>query len=193
MRGVSALVEDYEIHRLSIDDYHRMVASGGFAEDTHVELIDGYIVDMSPRSPQHENAIRWLIRWMFGHLDREACDLMVNGSLTIGNSEPEPDVAILRRTPPTDSHPSEALLVIEVAVSSKDRDLRTKPRVYAPAVEEYWVIDLERRVAVVHRSPGADGYAEVAVVAGDAAVEARAVDVGRVPLVELFAYAFAER
>jgi hypothetical protein len=29
------------LHQLSIEEYHRIVACGGFAQDTRVELIDG--------------------------------------------------------------------------------------------------------------------------------------------------------
>lgn len=181
-----------EIHRLSIAEYHQMVHSGLLDEDTRVELIDGLVVDMSPRSPQHENALRWLITWMFGHLDIARYELMITGSLTLGNSEPEPDVAVLQRTPPTHEHPSHALLVIEVAVSSRDRDLRTKPTIYAPHVDEYWVVDLERRCVVLHRRAAGGVYGEVTIAPRGETLAAEAVDLGELASDELFAAAFGE-
>jgi Uma2 family endonuclease len=190
---VSALVEPHEIHRLSIEEYHQLIDSGGLDESTRVELIDGLVVDMSPRSPQHENAIQWLIRWLVAHLDHSRFDFRIAGSLTLGRSEPEPDVAVLKRTPPARAHPSHALLVIEVAVSSRDRDLRTKPVVYAPYVEEYWVVDLQRAAVVAHRDPGAGEYREVAIVPRGETLVPRAVPIAPLASDELFAYAFAER
>lgn len=189
---MSALVQPSEIHRVSIDEYHQMIESGGLAEDTRVELIDGWVVDMSPRSPEHENAIRWLIRWMVQNLDVSRYDLMVTGSLTLGNSEPEPDVAVIDRAPPTLAHPSSALLVIEVALTSRDRDLRTKPTVYGPYVTEYWVVDLERRGVVVHRNPVDGAYRDVTVVPRGDTVAPTSLALAGLDTDELFAAAFAE-
>jgi len=188
---VAIAVSPAELHRLSIEEYHQLVASGGFDEGSRIELIDGLLVDMSPRSPQHEIAIRWLIDWMFDHLDRSKYQLMITGSLTIGTSEPEPDVAVIDRPAPAGEHPKRARLVIEVAVSSRDRDLLTKPRIYATAVDEYWVVDLERRCVVVHRDPGADGYASVVSVPSGEPVQARSIDLGVLAPGELFAAALA--
>jgi len=98
---VSVPVQRSEVHRLSIEEYHQLVESGGLDEGTRVELID---------------------------------------------------LAVFERTDPAMTHPSAALLVIEVAVSSRDPDLRLKPAVYAGAVTEYWVVDLERSCVVVHRN-----------------------------------------
>ena len=190
---MSVLVQPSEIHRVSIEEYHQLVASGGLSEDARVELIDGLVVDMSPRSPQHENALEWLITWMFGHLDIARYALRVTGSMTVGASEPEPDVAVLERTPPELAHPSHALLVIEVALSSRDRDLRTKPTVYAPYVEEYWVVDLERACVVVHRDPADGAYRDVAVAPRGEVLRPRALELGELATDELFAAAFAER
>ena len=177
-----------ELHRLSIDDF----GSGGLDDDSRVELIDGLLVDMSPKTPRHENAISWLIDWLIGHLDLSEYQLRITAPLTIGTSEPEPDVAVIDRRAPIDEHPKRARLVIEVAVSSKERDLVTKPRIYAPAVDEYWVVDLEQRCVVVHRDPGAEGYASVVSIPSGEQVEARSIELGVLPTGELFAAALAD-
>ena len=190
---MSVFVQPSEIHRVSIEEYHQMVASGGLSEDTRVELIDGLVVDMSPRSPQHENALRWLMDWVIDHLDRARYQLMVTGSMTVGASEPEPDVAVLERAAPALAHPSRALLVIEVALTSRDRDLRTKPTIYAPYVAEYWVVDLERAVVVVHRDPADGAYRDVTAAPRGEALRPRALELGELATDELFTAAFAER
>lgn len=169
-----------------------MVESGGLDEDTRIELIDGLILDMSPKSPEHENAVDWLTDWIKGHLDDLRYRLRTGRPLTIGSSEPEPDLAIFERSEPQLVHPEGAVLVIEVALSSKERDLSMKPGLYADTVEEYWVVDLQARRVVVHRD-GADGaYRQIDVVPAGEELSAQALDLGRLPTSELFAAAFAE-
>jgi Uma2 family endonuclease len=46
-----------DLHRISAEEYHRLIEAGGFDEEARIELIDGLLVDMSPKSPAHENAI----------------------------------------------------------------------------------------------------------------------------------------
>lgn len=54
MTGVPAETEFEEVHRLTADEYHQMIEAGGFDEDARIELIDGLLVDMSPKTPAHE-------------------------------------------------------------------------------------------------------------------------------------------
>jgi Uma2 family endonuclease len=187
-----ALVQPAELHRFSIEEYHRLVACGGFDDELRVELIDGLLVDTARKSPEHENAIAWLLDWLMDHLDRTRYQLRVAASVTIRASEPEPDLVIVERAPPKLEHPTQAPLVIEVALSSTRRDLGVKPAVYADAVAEYWVVDLERRCVIVHRDPAARAYRDVSVVPAGEDLSARSVDLGRLPTGELFATAFAE-
>lgn len=186
---MSALVDAPELHRLSIEQYHRLLASGGLDEDARIELIDGLMVDMSPKTPQHENAVSWLIDWLIAHLDHARLRLRVSAPLTIGSSEPEPDLAILERAAPTLEHPSRALLVIEVALSSQDRDLRAKPALYAQAVDEYWVVDLQRHCVVVHRDPAGGAYEEIDTLPAGRKLRAASLELGELPTGELFAAA----
>jgi Uma2 family endonuclease len=75
-----------------------------------------------------------------------------------GCSVPEPDVAVV---PGTDAdydtqHPTQALLVVEVAASSLPQDRLTKSRIYTAAqVPEYWVVNLRDRCVEVFRDPDA--------------------------------------
>jgi hypothetical protein len=82
--------------------------------------------------------------------------------LAIGNdSEPEP--AIVPHGP-CDEHPSTALLIIEVADSSRAFDLGPKAALYARAKVPYWVIDVTREEIIVHRRPKAARYTSVRTV-----------------------------
>lgn len=149
-----------EIHRYSLEEYHQLIESGGLDEDARVELLDGWMVDMSPKTPRHERAVRALVRWL-RLIDSDLYEVGFGSPLTLAASEPEPDVAVFERGAPAPYHPASAVLVIEVAVSSLSRDLAVKSTLYASAgVSEYWVVDLDGRRVLVHRRPAGDRYAE---------------------------------
>jgi Uma2 family endonuclease len=189
---VSPLVSTEEVHRVTLEEY-RHFADLGIFDGHHVELIDGLIVDMSPRTPQHENAVEWLNRWLGPILDSERLRVRIAGSLTLGSSEPEPDVAVTDSPPSIPTHPTTALLVIEVAWSSHTRDLGTKPAIYAPTVTEYWVVDLDHHVVVTHRDSDGTAYADVAIHPRGAKLTPVALPIGELDTEALFAYALAER
>ena len=190
--STQAALDIEEVHRLSTDEYHRLVESGGFDEDARVELIDGLLADMSPRTREHENAIAWLARRLMFAVDPACHEVRVGSPLTLEGSEPEPDLAVIPHDAPRPYHPATATLVIEVSVSSLERDLARKPSLYAAAgVGEYWVIDLDGRRAVIHRDPRSEGYAEVAEVQAEGQLVAGGLDVGAVALDDLLRAASA--
>jgi Uma2 family endonuclease len=190
---VSALVSTEEVHRVTLEEY-RHFADLGIFDGHHVELIDGLIVDMSPRSPEHENAIGWLKDWLVERLDHARFDFRINSPLTFHRSEPEPDVAVLsRKSPSRDGHPPGALFAIEVAWTSQTRDLTTKPTIYAPTIAEYWVVDLAHGVVVTHRDYDGKAYADVAIHPRGAKLTPVALPIGELDTEALFAYALAER
>ena len=143
------------VHRLDLDTYNRMVASGAL-DGLPVELLDGIVVDMSPQSPAHSAAIMLLTR----HFATTSAWLRVQLPLEVPpDSEPEPDVALLAEKPPPGRHPLTALLVVEVAVSSHAIDRNVKARLYARAsIPVYWIIDVPARTVEVRTQPGPDGY-----------------------------------
>jgi Uma2 family endonuclease len=77
------------------------------------------------------------------------------GPLTFIDSEPEPDLAIVRdQDHPKGSHPATALLVIEVADSSVRNALNVKSRIYAKAgIPEYWLFVVPQRQVEVLTDP----------------------------------------
>jgi len=162
MGGVAV---DSEIYRLTAEQYHLLIESGAFDEKSRVELIDGLLLDMSPKSPAHERIIRALAKRLVAEVDAERFDIGFGAPLSLGDSEPEPDIAVFELGVEEPYHPATAALVIEVAVSSRTRDLKVKPRLYAGAgVPVYWVIDVERQRAVQHTQPQGDEYGRVEIV-----------------------------
>ncbi len=157
--------------RATLDEYHSMIRDGVLREDDRVQLLRGMIVAMTPQGLAHARAIRTLTNFFVPALQGRA-EVLVQLPLTLpGDSEPEPDVALigLEEAARRDSHPRSALLVVEVAGDSLGQDRGVKRDMYAAAgIPEYWIVDLAgRRVEVYrHVQPGAGSYATVSTVAG---------------------------
>lgn len=152
-----------QLHRLSADEYHRILEAGGFDEDARVELLGGLLVAMSPKTRAHESAVAWLARWLMQAVDLDVFEVRVASPLTLENSEPEPDLAVIALDAPRPYHPATATLIIEIAVSSLRRDLGTKTDLYGRAgVPEYWVLALDQRRLIVQRDvrPEVGEYAQ---------------------------------
>ncbi|HEV7942185.1 MAG TPA: Uma2 family endonuclease [Solirubrobacteraceae bacterium] len=146
------------LHRLDVETYNRIVASGAL-ESQHVELLDGTIVDMSPQSPAHATVVEVLTRHFAAATERLRVQLPLEVS---GDSEPEPDLALVREPAQAGHHPRSAVLVIEVAVSSQPIDRNVKARLYAHAgIPTYWLIDVPARAVEIRTKPGEQGYESV--------------------------------
>ena len=152
------------VHPLTVDDVMAMVDAGILGEDDKVELLDGVLVEMSPQGSQHLIAVSRLnmrlvpIAAAAGLILTPQCPLDVLSPLSL----PEPDIAIAP-DPGWDSYPVQAVLVIEVSVTSRAVDLGRKAAIYAAAgIPEYWVLDLTDRRLVVHRDPIEGRYTDIA-------------------------------
>ena len=55
-----ASVLDVDLRRITVHEYHRMIAAGIFGEDDRLELLAGVIARMGPQSPDHARVIWWL-------------------------------------------------------------------------------------------------------------------------------------
>ncbi len=164
---MAVAVDISEVHRFSLEAYHQLIECGGWDQDSRVELIDGLIVEMSPKSPEHENAAGWLLERLTRSLDWNRFQLRANGALTLqeSGSEPEPDLMVIEREGTRPYHPATASLVIEVSISSLRQDLSRKRELYARAgVLEYWVVDLRGRRVVIHRGPSGGAYEQCSEV-----------------------------
>jgi len=181
-----------QVHRLSTDEYHRLMEAGGFDQDARVELIDGLLADMSPKTREHENAVAWLADWLTAGVDRGRYQVRIGSPLTLEGSEPEPDVAVIPHDAPRPYHPATAAMVIEVSVSPLQRDLARKPSLYAAAdVDEYWVVDLDGGRVLMYRYPRGDSYVEVAEVHAAGELTPAVLEIGAVDLDDLLRAAAA--
>lgn len=161
--NIEDLVASERLRPLRRVEYDWMVGQG-FFEAEKVELLDGVIVEMNPQGTRHAATVQRLTP-LFVLALRGRADVRVQSPFVASDiSEPEPDLAIV---PPGDydaAHPSQALLLIEVAESSINKDRRVKTRVYAAAgVPEYWLVDVAMGTIEIRTQPASDGYTRVRI------------------------------
>ena len=140
----------------SIDEYHRMIEAG-ILHNRKVELLTGEIVEMSPESPIHYNTAKRGAKYLESLLAGQA-EVRFNGPITLGDSEPEPDIAIVRlpesaynnRNPEAE----DIFWIVEVSKTSLKKDLELKASIYAAAkIPEYWIINLSTDELIVMQNP----------------------------------------
>lgn len=142
--------------RITVDEYHRMIAAGILGEDEHVQLIAGTLVAMTPQGGPHARVIQRLNRLLVRAVGD---DLVVRPQLPltlVDDSEPEPDLAVVlaRDAESGERHPGTALLVVEVAGESLPLDRQAKAVLYARAgIPEYWIVNLGESTVEVRREP----------------------------------------
>jgi len=176
--------------RFSVAEYHRLVDTGILHEDEHLELLEGVIVQMSPQKERHMRAIVRLTRWLTRSLGDEY-EVRPQGPLTLVDSEPEPDLAVVPASPghSADDHPQSALLVIEVSGSSLSYDRTVKGRIYARAgIPEYWIVNMAGQCVEVHRDPdpAAGRYRTVTALEAEDTLTATSLPDLAVPVASLF-------
>jgi len=153
--------------RFTVDEYHRMGEAGILSEDEPVELIAGEIVVREPIGSRHAGTVNRLNRLWTSRLGERAVVQIQNPiELPEEDSEPQPDVALLRPRADfyTAAHPvaADVLLLIEVADSSLTVDRRVRMPLYArAAIPEAWILDLTADRVEVYRVPTADAYQQV--------------------------------
>lgn len=147
-------------HKITLEEYHQMAP---IFPDARLELIEGELFDMAPIGIAHFWAVAQLTNLLAVHLKGKAFTVC-QGPLSLSDSEPEPDVMVAKlsdyrqRLP----KPTDVFWLIEVADSSLSYDRTRKLPLYARnGVPEVWLIDLNARIAEVHRQPMGDRYHNV--------------------------------
>jgi len=140
--------------RYSVAEFHQMWESGLF-DDCKPMLINGEVFEMATPGPAHNMATS-LADYALKSIFAAGFVVRVQMPLVLGQrSDPVPDIALVVGSPrdyPT--HPTTAELVVEVADTSLYMDTGAKAQLYAAAgILDYWVIDLNNRLLIVHRDP----------------------------------------
>jgi Uma2 family endonuclease len=165
-------------YRLGLDQYHAMIDAGILTADDAVELLDGWLIRTMPIKPPHrratERAFAALVR-----IIPAGWYATMQQPITTGDSEPQPDVSVVRGTtddyPDRHPGPADLGLIVEVSHSSLADDRGFKRAIYARAeVRIYWIVNLVDRQVEVHTEPSgpgdSPGYARREVFGPDAEV-----------------------
>src|SRR6266849_885039 len=132
--------------QISVDDYHRLIQEGFLGENDRVELLEGWIVPKMTHNPPHDSTIQIVSECLAERIP-VGWKIRIQSAVTTNDSEPEPDLAVVRGQARTYAArhpgPQDIGLIIEIAESSLLQDRHDKARIYARAgISEYWVINL---------------------------------------------------
>jgi Uma2 family endonuclease len=137
-------------------EYERLIDLGVFSPDERLELLDGALVVREPQGSRHAAAIRKVLDSLRAALG-DAWRLDSQLPLALDDaSEPEPDVSVVPHDPHAyrDAHPSRAVLIVEIAVTSYRTDREYTFSLYARAgIAECWLVDVANQRVEVHREP----------------------------------------
>jgi Uma2 family endonuclease len=153
------------LYKWSVTEYHQMIDTG-LLEDKPVQLLEGEIIEMSPEGPLH-TSINYSVAEYLRELLRGRAIIREAHPVTLDNSEPEPDIAIVA-SPYTNyltrhPYPQDIYWLIEVSDRTLKRDLEEKTITYARnSICEYWVIDLPHQKLWVFNQPQNSQYQDCA-------------------------------
>lgn len=151
---------------LTINHFQKMIETGIFDEDEHIELIEGELIAMAPIGPVHSSKTRKLNRLFSQAVGDLAIVDIQNPIILDDNSEPEPDLTLLR---PRDdfyetANPTanDVLLLVEVADSTLSYDKQTKIPLYARhGIPEVWLINIPNNQVEIYLKPSFEGYRQI--------------------------------
>jgi Uma2 family endonuclease len=150
----------FPVRRVTVEEYHRLADLGVLTEDDRVELLEGVISPKMVDNPPHDGTVDLVDETLSSRLPA-GWRTRIQSAITTEDSEPEPDVAVVRGEARDylERHPGPADigLLVEVADSTLDRD-RDKRRIYARAgIDIYWIINLVDACVEVYSEPSCAG------------------------------------
>src|ERR1700679_1187469 len=151
------------VHRITVDEYERIIAAGALDDPPRVELIDGELVDKMGKTAEHGYAAKQTLK---------ALDIRLPAGWTWRREEPvripdfdepEPDVAIVRGSDADYEHriptAADVALLVEVSGSTLNQDRGKKSVAHARGrIPVYLIVNLIHRQVEVYSRPGKTGY-----------------------------------
>lgn len=141
----------------TLERYHEAIRKGIFTTADKVELLYGKIVNLMPIGSPHSQCVMVVADFFRERFGREYT-YREEKPITITEivSEPQPDIVVAKRKDYSlgNPEPEEIYFIAEVASSSIRTDQTIKVVLYAEAgIQEYWIINLEKRRIEVHVDP----------------------------------------
>ena len=184
---MSEMLNKQPDHRITVDEYHRMVETGLLREDDRVELLNGRLIDVPPTSPSHSGSNNALLAIFIRALgDR----VHVGGQSPVildDWSEPEPDVTVSRPEPgrymTRHPRPADVLFLVEVSRSTLSFDRGEKLEAYARSgIPEVWIVDLVHHRLETYAEPAGKRYTVRITYGRDDRVAPRAFPADAIPV-----------
>jgi len=147
-------------HLLSIKEYHALGELVFLSKRT--ELIEGFVIEKMPKSPRHATLVLKILKALNLIIPKNM-HVRSKQPITLANSEPEPDISIVKGfiSDYENSHPTQPELVVEVSLTTLSED-RSMAFVYAKAnIPEYWLFNLNNNTVEVYTKPMQDRYSEM--------------------------------
>lgn len=179
-------VRGAEVWPLSVEAYHALGEVGLMPKQT--ELLYGFVYHKMSKSPYHAYLVRKLLKLLQPAV-REGFVLGTEQPITCVDSEPEPDLSVVRGEIRDfrQTHPKTAELVIEVCVTSHEYD-RSKLRAYAKTgVKECWLVLGPEKKIEVYRQPSEHQFSESVTHGPGGSLTSTSVPGFAVTIDELFA------
>lgn len=148
---------------LTTAEYEQMIAAGIFNEDDRVELLEGVIVEMSPKGVKHAASTDRAARYFLRLLGERVIVRNQNPIQLNDHSEPEPDLVLAapEQFEYAFKHPraKDVYLALEVADTTLAYDRQSKGPSYARAgIVQYLILNLNEMEIEDYREPSAGGY-----------------------------------
>jgi Uma2 family endonuclease len=146
------------LHRITVDEYERIIASGSLEDPSRVELIDGYMVDKMGKNAEHSYATKESLKALDRRLPAGWTWRQEQPVRIPDFDEPEPDVAIVRGSDADYRHriptADDVALLVEVSETTLSQDRGKKRTAYARAgIPVYWIVNLVDRQVEVYTRP----------------------------------------
>lgn len=146
------------LHRITVDEYERIIASGSLEDPGRVELIDGYMVDKMGKNAGHRWTTKEVLKSLDARLPPGWTSQKEEPVRIPAYDEPEPDIAIIRGTDadyrrriPT---AADVALLVEVSETTLAQDRGVKLVAYArDGIPVYWIVNLVDRQVEVYTRP----------------------------------------
>jgi Uma2 family endonuclease len=147
------ILENPEIRKsiapISIECYHEIISKDPAYEKT--ELFEGMVIKKMTKGTSHNYFSDLLIQLLSSMIQPNSF-LRVEKPITVGNSEPEPDISVVsgKISDYRKKNPETALFVAEISHTSLEYD-RQKRFIYSRAgIPIYWIVNIDEECIEVY-------------------------------------------
>jgi Uma2 family endonuclease len=152
-------------HRFTWDEVLRFAETDAFGEGVRVELIGGDVYTMPEEGFLNVDVVRVLQKWLLASLLALGFEIAIREPIHLPDgSVLIPDLSVFPAgARAADMQAERALLIIEVADATLERDRKLKlPRYAEAGVAEVWLVEAQTRAIVAHRAPLDGAWTSVA-------------------------------